>query len=59
MSEDIGIIARNRNGRGGGVAVAYRNTAVTMKEFSFPDNRYEVVCAVGNFSTFNLSLIHI
>ena len=51
--ENIGMIARNRCGRGGGVAIAYRTDRLCMKEFKLPGNKYEMTCAVGNTGTSN------
>ena len=49
LAEEIGIIARNRSGkRGGGVAISYNKLIANMKEYRFPGNMYEMVCAVGN-----------
>ena len=52
-SEDIGIIARNRMTRGGGVAVAYRTTKANVKEFKLPSNTFEMVCVVDNTTATN------
>ena len=53
-SDNIKMVARNRRGRkGGGVAVAFDSTMLNMKEFKFPNNVYELVCAVGNSSAGN------
>ena len=49
-AEDISIIARNRSSRGGGVAIAYNNISLNMKEYKIPGNTFEMVCAIGNTS---------
>ena len=46
--EDITLLSRCRNGRGGGVAIAFNSALINMKEFKLPDNKYEMVCAVCN-----------
>ena len=51
--ENIGLVAKNRSTRGGGVAVAFDNTKLVLKEFKFPGNVYEMVCTVGNSSASN------
>ena len=47
-AEEVGFITRNRAGRGGGVAIAFKKTKMNMKEFKLPNNKYEAVCALGN-----------
>ena len=51
--ENVALITKNRPGRGGGVAVAYDTAKMVMKEFKFPGNKYELVCAVGNSTAGN------
>ena len=51
--ENIGLITRNRSGRGGGVAVAFNINALNLKEFKLPGNTYEMVCAVGSSAASN------
>ena len=51
--ENIGMIARNRPGRGGGVAIAFKSSCLTVKEFKLPNNKFEMVCGVGNFTNTN------
>ena len=52
-AENISVIKKNRNTRGGGVADAFDNKVLSLKEFKLPKNMFELVCAVGNFSSSN------
>ena len=46
--EKIGILTRNRNGRGGGVALAFDERKVSMAIERIKGNKYEVLCCSGN-----------
>ena len=60
MGEDIKFITKNRGaGRGGGVAVAFNKNKMDLKEFKFPGNKFELVCAVGNSTESNRKLAFI
>ena len=49
LAEEVGVIERNRRGkRGGGVAVSYNKLTASLKEYKFPGNKFEMLCAVGN-----------
>ena len=43
--EQVALICKNRpRKRGGGVAIAYNQAKMTMKRFSIPNNKYEMMC---------------
>ena len=47
--ESIGLICKNRKGKGGGgLAIAYNKNKINLKKYTIPGNSYEMVCAVGN-----------
>ena len=49
IGANITFIRRDRNTRGGGVAIAYDPTKIRMNKFSsFDNNGTEIVCAAGN-----------
>ena len=48
LSDGIGMITRNRGGRGGGVAIAFRSSEISLKEFKIPENKYEMVKFVAS-----------
>lgn len=41
------MITRDRSGRGGGVAILFRNSRMEMKEYRFKRKRYEMIAAKG------------
>ena len=49
-AENISLICKNRDSRGGGVCIAYDNTKVTLKRVALPKTKLEVVGAVGKIS---------
>ena len=46
----IEMIRRDRGRRGGGVAISYDTRKAKLKKYVIPNNRFEIVCAVGKFN---------
>ena len=47
LGENIELICKNRQSRGGGVAIAFKNTRVKLKRLPIRGNKFELVAAVG------------
>ena len=45
--ENLRIIARNRNARGGGVAIIFNKSRIDLKPLKIKNNKYELVGAIG------------
>ena len=47
-NEEIDIVKKNRkSARGGGVAIVFDMKKIKLKNYPIPNNKYELVCAVG------------
>ena len=55
--ENIRLIKKNRRTRGGGVAIAFDNRKLSLKEHKISDNRYELVCGTGKVLSNNQPVI--
>ena len=59
LGQDIKFIAKNRAGRGGGVAIAFNKNVIDLKEYKLPGNIFEMVCGVGNSTAGNRKMAFI
>ena len=57
QSENISLLTRNRSGRGGGVAVAFDSTKMTLKTERLTGNDYEIHCAVGCLNSMKRKIV--
>lgn len=49
-AENISLICKNRNTRGGGVCIAFDKRKMKIARFPLPTSPFEVVCGVGSLS---------
>ena len=47
----ISMIARNRRGRGAGVAILYQDSSLKLKEYKFKRKHYEILAVKGTHSS--------
>lgn len=56
-SENISLLTRNRSGRGGGVAVAFDSTKLSLKTVRLAKNDYKIICCAGLINSMKRKLV--
>ena len=56
-NENLEIIKKNRQSRGGGVAIIFDNTRMNLKSYAIPGNKFELICAVGRTNELSKKIV--